>query len=77
MKTKGKIILAGAGPGDPGLLTVKGARCLQEAEVVFGAAWNGRKYSIKSATALRAFVRVAPDVTTLAAGELVKVALFD
>ena len=29
---------------------------------MFGAAWNGRKYSIKSATALRAFVRVAPDV---------------
>ena len=30
--------------------------------LVFGGAWNGRKYSIKSATALRAFVRVAPDV---------------
>jgi DGQHR domain-containing protein len=30
--------------------------------VVFGAAWNGRKYSIKSASALRAFIRVAPDV---------------
>ena len=30
--------------------------------VVFGAAWNGRKYSIRSASALRAFVRVAPDV---------------
>jgi hypothetical protein len=29
---------------------------------LFGAAWNGRKYSIKSPTALRAFVRVAPDV---------------
>ena len=29
---------------------------------VFGAAWNGRKYSIKKATALRAFIRVAPDV---------------
>ena len=29
---------------------------------VFGAAWNGRKYSIKNATALRAFIRVAPDV---------------
>ena len=29
---------------------------------VFGAAWAGRKYSIKSATALRAFIRVAPDV---------------
>jgi DGQHR domain-containing protein len=34
----------------------------KQVSVVFGAAWNGRKYSIKSATALRAFVRVAPDV---------------
>ena len=30
--------------------------------LVFGAAWNGRKYSIKSSAALRAFIRVAPDV---------------
>ncbi len=30
--------------------------------LVFGAAWNGRKYAIKSSTALRAFVRVAPEV---------------
>jgi DGQHR domain-containing protein len=30
--------------------------------VVFGAAWNGRKYSIRSAPALRSFIRVAPDV---------------
>ena len=29
---------------------------------VFGAAWNGRKYSIKTPLALRAFIRVAPDV---------------
>ena len=29
---------------------------------VFGGAWHGRKYSIKSAVALRAFIRVAPDV---------------
>jgi DGQHR domain-containing protein len=29
---------------------------------VFGAAWNGRKYSVKSAQALRAFIRVAPDI---------------
>ena len=34
----------------------------KQVSVVFGAAWQGRKYSIKSATALRAFVRVAPDV---------------
>jgi DGQHR domain-containing protein len=29
---------------------------------LFQTAWNGRKYSIKSAPALRAFIRVAPDV---------------
>jgi DGQHR domain-containing protein len=34
----------------------------KQVSVVFGAAWGGRKYSIKSATALRAFIRVAPDV---------------
>jgi DGQHR domain-containing protein len=30
--------------------------------LVFGGAWNGRKYSIRSAPALRAFIRVSPDV---------------
>jgi DGQHR domain-containing protein len=30
--------------------------------LVFNAAWNGRKYSIRTAPALRAFIRVAPDV---------------
>jgi len=35
---------------------------LKQVALVFGGAWNGRKYSIKTATALRAFVRVAPDV---------------
>ena len=30
--------------------------------LVFNGAWNGRKYSIRTASALRAFVRVAPDV---------------
>jgi DGQHR domain-containing protein len=35
---------------------------LKQVAQVFGAAWNGRKYSIKSASALRAFIRVAPDV---------------
>ena len=33
MKT-GKVYLIGAGPGDPGLLTLKGKRCLEEADVV-------------------------------------------
>jgi DGQHR domain-containing protein len=29
---------------------------------LFESAWSGRKYAIRSATALRAFIRVAPDV---------------
>lgn len=35
---------------------------LKQVAQIFNAAWSGRKYSIKSAAALRAFVRVAPDV---------------
>jgi uroporphyrinogen III methyltransferase / synthase len=30
----GKVYIIGAGPGDPGLITVKGARCIGEADVV-------------------------------------------
>ena len=34
----------------------------KQISTIFESAWNGRKYSIKSASALRAFIRVAPDV---------------
>lgn len=32
--TTGKVFLVGAGPGDPELITVKGKRCLQAADVI-------------------------------------------
>jgi len=35
---------------------------LKQVAQVFTGAWAGRKYSIRSASALRAFIRVAPDV---------------
>jgi len=31
---QGKVYLVGAGPGDPGLITVKGLACLKQAEVI-------------------------------------------
>ena len=34
MKKQGKVWLVGAGPGDAGLLTVKGKKILEQAEVV-------------------------------------------
>jgi uroporphyrinogen III methyltransferase/synthase len=35
MKTiKGKVYLIGAGPGDPGLITVKGLECIKNADVI-------------------------------------------
>ena len=34
MTGKGKVYIVGAGPGDPGLLTLRGRQCIREAEVI-------------------------------------------
>jgi len=51
---KGKVYLVGAGPGDPGLLTIKGRDCLSLAQVV-----------IYDNLANRAFLQYAPDQAEL------------
>jgi uroporphyrinogen III methyltransferase/synthase len=51
MKT-GKVYLVGAGPGDPGLITVKGKECIQKSEVLiydYLASPDLLKYASKSA----------------------------
>jgi uroporphyrinogen III methyltransferase/synthase len=34
MEGKGKVYIIGAGPGDPGLITLRGAACIREADVI-------------------------------------------
>ena len=48
-KTNGKIYLIGAGPGDPGLITVKAAECIKAADVVI--------YDYLAAPALLSYAR--------------------
>ena len=54
---KGKVYLVGAGPGDVGLITVKGVNCIQKAEVlVYDRLVNERLLAYASDTAEKIYV---------------------
>src|SRR4051812_15053965 len=56
-KTVGKVFLVGAGPGDPGLLTLRGAECLRSADVVL--------YDYLASPQLLAFARAGAELVCL------------
>src|SRR4030066_1263026 len=54
---KGKVYLVGAGPGDPGLLTLKGKHCLERAEgIIYDYLANERLLSYAPPDAERIYV---------------------
>jgi uroporphyrinogen III methyltransferase/synthase len=67
----GRVFLVGAGPGDPDLITVRGLRCLQQAEVlVYDRLGNETLLDAAPAGAQRIFAGEAPGVTTLSPEEI-------
>ncbi|HEX5036708.1 MAG TPA: uroporphyrinogen-III C-methyltransferase [bacterium] len=57
MKKLGTVFLVGAGPGDPGLITVKGVACLEKADVVvYDYLANSKFLDLAPAKARRVYV---------------------
>ena len=54
---KGKIQLVGAGPGDPELITLKGLKAIQNAEVILYDALINPKLLDYNSKALKVFVK--------------------
>lgn len=68
---KGYVYLIGAGPGDPGLMTVKGKRCLAEADtVVYDRLVNNRILSWVRSDAKLIYAGKRPDHHTLKQNEI-------
>ncbi len=69
--TKGKVYLVGAGPGDEGLITVKGLDCIKEAEViVYDHLANAALLSHAPETAEKIYVGKKEGEHTLPQGEI-------
>src|SRR5437773_10139881 len=62
----GRVALVGAGPGDPGLLTIRGRKLLRRADVVvYDRLVDGRVVDLVPAEALRIFAGKARGVHAL------------
>ncbi|HEX8681449.1 MAG TPA: uroporphyrinogen-III C-methyltransferase [Ardenticatenaceae bacterium] len=71
MNHTGKVYLIGAGPGDPGLLTLKGAEALRRAEViVYDRLANPALLKLASPNAERIYAGKLPDHHTLTQDEI-------
>ena len=71
--SKGKVYLIGAGPGDIGLITVKGLECLKKADViVYDRLANPRLLSYKRNDCELIYVGKSPDRHTLTHTKLIK-----
>lgn len=71
IKVKGMVYLVGSGPGDPGLLTVKGKECLEKAEVViYDRLVNPALLNYANKNAELIYVGKSPDKHTLTQDEI-------
>jgi len=69
--TGGRVVLVGAGPGDPGLITVRGAEALRAADVVvYDRLVPPALLELAPAGAERIFVGKAPGVPHASQGEI-------
>lgn len=69
--SKGKVYLVGAGPGDPGLFTIRGRECLEKADVVvFDRLVNRRILSWAKPEAELIYAGKSPDGHTLKQHEI-------
>ena len=71
MNKRGKVYLVGAGPGDPGLITVKGLTCIKKAEVlVYDRLVNKRLLNFTPEACEKIYVGKKPDHHTLTQTEI-------